>query len=58
MNQPSTQVKVALSPQTIFAKAGSIRGDWYLIDADGKTLYIAARTGLYRIKLSVAGVRP
>ena len=27
-------------------------------DADGKTLYITARTGLYRIKLNVAGVRP
>jgi gluconolactonase len=27
-------------------------------DADGKTLYITARTGLYRIRLSVEGVRP
>jgi len=27
-------------------------------DADGKTLYITARTGIYRIKLSIAGVRP
>jgi gluconolactonase len=27
-------------------------------DADGKTLYMTARTGLYRIKLKVAGVRP
>ena len=27
-------------------------------DADGKTLYITARTGLYRIKLKVAGIRP
>lgn len=27
-------------------------------DADGKTLYITARTGLYRIKLAVVGVRP
>ena len=27
-------------------------------DADGKTLYVTARTGLYRIKLNVAGVRP
>jgi gluconolactonase len=26
-------------------------------DADGKTLYVTARTGLYRIKLNVAGVR-
>lgn len=27
-------------------------------DADGKTLYITARTGLYRIKLNIAGLRP
>jgi gluconolactonase len=27
-------------------------------DADSKTLYITARTGLYRIKLSIAGIRP
>jgi gluconolactonase len=27
-------------------------------EADGKTLYITARTGLYRIKLNVSGVRP
>lgn len=27
-------------------------------DADGKTLYVTARTGLYRIKLNVAGIRP
>jgi gluconolactonase len=27
-------------------------------DADGKTLYMTARTGLYRIKLKVAGGRP
>lgn len=27
-------------------------------DADGKTLYITARTGLYRVKLGVAGPRP
>ena len=27
-------------------------------DADGKTLYITARTGLYRVKLNIAGVRP
>src|SRR5262249_61960748 len=25
---------------------------------DGKTLYLCARTGLYRIRLNVAGVRP
>jgi len=27
-------------------------------DGDGKTLYMTARTGLYRIKLAVAGIRP
>jgi gluconolactonase len=27
-------------------------------DADGKTLYITARTGLYRIQLNIAGIRP
>jgi gluconolactonase len=27
-------------------------------DDDGKTLYLCARTGLYRIRLNVAGVRP
>jgi gluconolactonase len=27
-------------------------------DADGKTLYVTARTSLYRIRLKVAGVRP
>jgi gluconolactonase len=27
-------------------------------DADGKTLYICARSGLYRIKLNIEGVRP
>jgi gluconolactonase len=27
-------------------------------DADGKTLYLTARTGLYRVKLKVAGLRP
>ncbi len=27
-------------------------------DADGKTLYLAAHTGLYRVRLNVEGVRP
>jgi gluconolactonase len=27
-------------------------------DEDGKTLYLAARSGLYRIRLNIAGVRP
>ena len=27
-------------------------------DEDGKTLYLCARSGLYRMRLNVAGVRP
>jgi gluconolactonase len=27
-------------------------------DADGKTLYIAASTSVYRIRLKITGVRP
>ncbi len=27
-------------------------------DSDGKTLYLTARTGLYRIRLKIAGIRP
>jgi gluconolactonase len=27
-------------------------------DADGRTLYLTARTGLYRIRLNVPGIRP
>ena len=27
-------------------------------DDDAKTLYLAARTGLYRIRLNIPGVRP
>jgi gluconolactonase len=27
-------------------------------DDDGKTLYLCAKTGLYRIRLNIAGVRP
>lgn len=27
-------------------------------DADGKTLYLCARSGLFRVKLNIAGVRP
>jgi len=27
-------------------------------DADGKMLYMTARTGLYRVKLNIAGIRP
>ena len=27
-------------------------------DSDGKTLYMAARTGLYRMRVKVEGIRP
>ena len=27
-------------------------------DADGRTLYLAAQSGLYRMRLNVAGIRP
>jgi gluconolactonase len=27
-------------------------------DGDGKTLYMTARTGLYRIRLNTEGIRP
>ena len=27
-------------------------------DGDGRTLYLCARSGLYRIRLNIAGVRP
>jgi gluconolactonase len=27
-------------------------------DDDGKTLYMCARTGLYRIRLNIPGIRP
>jgi gluconolactonase len=42
---------------------GTIRGPRHVHnmawgDADGKTLYLCARSGLYRMRLDVAGVRP
>jgi len=42
---------------------GTIRGpelaaNFAFGDADGRTLYLTARTGLYRIRLGVAGIRP
>ncbi len=27
-------------------------------DADGRTLYLTARTGLYRLRLGIPGIRP
>ena len=50
MNQPTARVRAALSPQTVFAKSGSLRGDWYVIDADGKTLGRLATAIAHRLK--------
>src|ERR1700730_13827468 len=46
MNEPATQVPT----KTLFAKARSIRGDWYLIDADAKTLGRLATQIAHRLK--------
>ncbi len=46
MNEPVT----AVPTRTVFAKAGSIRGDWYVIDADGKTLGRLATQIAHRLK--------
>jgi len=48
MNEPATATQVPT--KTVFAKAGSIRGDWYLIDADGKTLGRLATQIAHRLK--------
>jgi len=34
MNEPALPVPT----RTVFARAGSVRGDWYLIDAEGKII--------------------
>jgi gluconolactonase len=39
-------------------KAPEIPANLAFGDSDGKTLYLTARTGLYRIRLKVAGIRP
>jgi len=39
-------------------KPPEVPGNLHWGDADSKTLYITARTGLYRIKLNIAGIRP
>ncbi len=36
--------------KTIFAKSGTIRGDWYLVDANGKTLGRLASQIAHRLK--------
>src|SRR3569833_1094416 len=49
-NKHSPQVRWALSHLTVFAKAGSIRGDWYIFDAEGKTLGRLATAIAHRLK--------
>jgi gluconolactonase len=39
-------------------KAPEIPANLAFGDSDGKTLYLTARTGLYRIRLKIAGIRP
>ena len=39
-------------------KAPELRANFAWGDDDGRTLYMTARTGLYRIRLKVPGIRP
>lgn len=39
-------------------RASEVPANCHWGDADGKTLYMTARTGLYRVKLNVEGIRP
>jgi large subunit ribosomal protein L13 len=52
MNEPATTVQAdrPLPTKTVFAKAGSVRGDWYVIDAEGKTLGRLATQIAHRLK--------
>lgn len=55
MNEPASQTTAVPADQpvptkTVFAKAGSIRGDWYVIDAEGKTLGRLATQIAHRLK--------
>ena len=51
-----------LCAASLTALAASIDGTWIsekeVGDADGKTLYLCAKSGLYRMRLNVEGVRP
>lgn len=52
---------MVFSPQGIFLGAiqlPEIPANLAWGDSDGKTLYITARTGLYRVRTNIAGVRP
>ena len=39
-----------ISKQTVFANSGSVRGDWFLVDASGKTLGRLASQIAHRLK--------
>jgi len=36
--------------KTVFAKSGNVRGDWFLVDASGKTLWRLASQIAHRLK--------
>ena len=39
-----------LTTSTVFAKAGQVRGDWFLVDASGKTLGRLSSQIAHRLK--------
>ncbi len=43
-------MNLQIPAKTVFAKAGSVRGDWYVIDATGKTLGRLATQIAHRLK--------
>ena len=52
---------MVFSPQGVFLGAvqlPEIPANLAWGDSDGKTLYVTARTGLYRVRTNIAGVRP
>jgi len=50
MNEPVAGRTSLPAKTTVFAKAGSIRGDWYVINAEGKTLGRLATQIAHRLK--------
>jgi sugar lactone lactonase YvrE len=59
--KPAASVDLATSPEgkrlgTIITPKHVHNMAWG--DEDGKTLYLCARSGLYRMRLSIPGVRP
>jgi gluconolactonase len=45
-----------LNQNTVIAPEHSHNLAWG--DADGRTLYLTAQTGLYRVRLKIEGIRP